>query len=122
MDETISSDILNSLLASPSVIKLIVERTTHLLLVNVLRHKKALDSAAVQVLTAILQRHGAIFSETSLKLLAATEDGGDRQLLDEVLHSITFVSSRFFCFCMSNNLAMKYICSHQLVPETRKSG
>ena len=96
VNEIIASDILNSLLISPSVMKLVVERITHLLLVNILRSNGVLNSAALQVLMVIFQRHGPIFSETSSKLLGAAGEGDDRQLFEEVLRSVTLVSQRFF--------------------------
>jgi hypothetical protein len=119
VNETIASDVLNSLLSSPSVMNSAIECTTHLLLGSLLRSKGELNSVALQLLTVIYQRHGPIFSEGSAKILAAIVDEDDRQTFERILRFVALVSQRFFYSHTAFNI---YVCSRRQAPGTMESG
>ena len=78
----------------------VVQLTTHLLLDSIARSNEGPDSAALQLLTVIFQRHGPIFSEASSKLLATVEDGDDL---------IGRKGPSSYCSCKSVLLMFSYI-------------
>ena len=104
LNEAAASDVLNSLMLSPSVPNTVVGRTTHLLLDVALRSQDGPDPAALQLLAVIFQRHGSIFSEISSERLVAIGNGADRQKFEELIRSITLVSRSSSVHVLSSNI------------------